>query len=53
MARARATAFEYWPTADPTLETGARSQQLDAYRRLRDELEQRLRTRFPSAASEG
>jgi protein-tyrosine-phosphatase len=53
MARARSVDFEYWPTPDPTLETGSRDQRLDAYRRMRDELDLKLRERFPSLTSFG
>ncbi len=53
MARARAVDFEYWATPDPTLETGSRDQRLDAYRRMRDELDRRLRERFPSPTTFG
>jgi protein-tyrosine-phosphatase len=49
LSRARSVDFEYWPTADPTLEAGdSREQKLDAYRRMCDALEQRMRERFPS-----
>ncbi len=44
--RARATEIEYWPTSDPTLEQGSRDQRLQAYRRVRDELQSRLLDRF-------
>ena len=37
---------EYWPTADPTLASGNREQQLDAYREVRDQLLARIKTRF-------
>lgn len=53
MARARAVNFEYWPIPDPTLETGSRDQRLDAYRRMRDDLERRLRERFPGPLTFG
>ncbi|MGC1305099.1 MAG: low molecular weight phosphatase family protein [Caulobacteraceae bacterium] len=53
MSRARSVDFEYWPIADPTLDTGSRDQRLDAYRRMRDELDQRLRARFPSPTTFG
>ena len=53
LARARATAFEYWPTPDPTLETGSREQRLAAYRDMRDGLDLRLRERFPTPAGFG
>lgn len=47
----RSTAVEviYWPTPDPTVETGTRDRRLDAYRGVRDHLwaliEQRLASR--------
>ncbi len=41
-----ASMVEYWPTADPTTVTGSRVQILDAYRDVRDRLEQRIRQRF-------
>ncbi|WP_029350886.1 low molecular weight phosphatase family protein [Bosea sp. 117] len=46
LTRTNAIAVEYWPTTDPTLVTGNRNQQLDAYRAVRDELEMRIRARF-------
>jgi protein-tyrosine-phosphatase len=39
---------EYWPTEDPTISEGNRSQRLDAYRAVRDELMKRIRERFAS-----
>jgi protein-tyrosine-phosphatase len=53
LGRARSTDVEYWPTLDPTLEQGARDQRLQAYRRIRDELQDRLVERFgrPSTLS--
>jgi protein-tyrosine-phosphatase len=53
MARARSVDFEYWATPDPTLETGSREQRLEAYRQMRDELDRRLRARFPSPTTFG
>ena len=46
LSRPEAVKLEFWPTADPTLETGAREQRLQAYRQLRDDLDKRLRERF-------
>jgi len=46
LTRTNAIDVEYWPTPDPTLVTGNREQQMDAYRVVRDELEKRIRTRF-------
>jgi len=36
----------YWPTVDPTVETGTRDQVLDAYRGVRDALWRRIEDRF-------
>ncbi|BAF89145.1 MULTISPECIES: low molecular weight phosphatase family protein [Azorhizobium] len=44
--RTNALTVEYWPTPDPTLETGNREQRLAAYRQVREDLEQRIRARF-------
>jgi protein-tyrosine-phosphatase len=46
LTRTLAADVEYWPTGDPTLATGNREQQLDAYRQVRDQLMQRIKTRF-------
>ncbi|MDQ0316771.1 arsenate-mycothiol transferase ArsC [Amorphus orientalis] len=46
MARTQAFDVEYWPTPDPTVTTGSRSQILDAYRSVRDGLANRIKTRF-------
>lgn len=48
MARGRATAIEYWPVHDPTLEEGSREARLAAYRQVRDALAQRIKARFRS-----
>jgi protein-tyrosine-phosphatase len=40
---------EYWPTADPTAVEGNREQRLDAYRAVRDQLIERIKTRFARA----
>jgi protein-tyrosine-phosphatase len=42
-----AAQVEYWPTADPADVEGNRSQRLDAYRAVRDQLIERIRSRFP------
>lgn len=47
LSRGRAVELEYWPTVDPTVVEGSREQRLDAYRRVRDELERRILERFP------
>lgn len=42
---------EYWPTVDPTMFAGgSREQTLDAYRNVRDTLDDRIRDRFRFAA---
>lgn len=46
LTRTNAIEVEYWPTMDPSLATGSRSQILDAYRGLRDELMLRIKKRF-------
>ena len=46
LTRTLAADVEYWPTADPTLASGNREQQLDAYREVRDQLLARIKTRF-------
>lgn len=46
LTRSHAIDVEYWPTLDPSLATGSRSQILDAYRGLRNELTLRIKKRF-------
>jgi protein-tyrosine-phosphatase len=41
-----AAEVEYWPTADPADVEGNRAQRLDAYRSVRDQLMERIRSRF-------
>src|ERR1700720_4011850 len=41
-----AAQVEYWPTADPADVEGNRAQRLDAYRAVRDQLMERIRSRF-------
>ena len=41
-----AAEVEYWPTADPSAVEGNREQRLDAYRDVRDQLIERIRSRF-------
>ena len=50
LARGRAVEIEYWPTHDPTLATGSREQMLEAYRQVRDDLDAKIRARFPLPA---
>ncbi len=44
--RSQAIDVEYWPTADPSTVAGRREQVLQAYRDVRDSLENRIRQRF-------
>jgi protein-tyrosine-phosphatase len=53
LSRGRAVEIEYWPTYDPTLVTGSRTQMLDAYRQVRDELYGRIRRRFGRVLTAG
>jgi protein-tyrosine-phosphatase len=41
-----AAEVEYWPTADPAAVEGHRAQRLDAYRAVRDQLMERIKSRF-------
>ena len=53
LARGNATDLEYWPTMDPTLESGSREQRMDGYRQVRDRLRRRLLDRFGRPATFG
>jgi len=53
LSRGRAVEIEYWRTFDPTVAEGSREQRLDAYRRVRDELELRIKDRFPRPSTFG
>lgn len=44
--RTMAVEVEYWPTLEPSAVSGSREQILDAYRAVRDQLFQRIKTRF-------
>jgi protein-tyrosine-phosphatase len=46
LSRGRAMDIVYWPTQDPTLETGSRDQRLAGYRSVRNALRTRLLDRF-------
>jgi protein-tyrosine-phosphatase len=50
LTRTAAVEVEYWPTSDPTFLEGSREQRLDAYRVVRDQLLDRIRSRFASPA---
>lgn len=46
LTRYLAADVEYWPTPDPTLETGTRARRMDAYRATRDRLTERVTARL-------
>ena len=46
LTRTIAADVEYWPTPDPTAVEGTREQRLSAYREVRDQLTERIKTRF-------
>jgi len=46
MTRTMAVDVEYWPTIDPSIESGSREQRLQAYRNCRDQLMRRIKERF-------
>ncbi|MGL4637366.1 MAG: low molecular weight phosphatase family protein [Beijerinckiaceae bacterium] len=47
LTRLSSVAVEYWPTDDPTQDSGgSRETRLSAYRQVRDKLKQQIRDRF-------
>jgi protein-tyrosine-phosphatase len=50
MTRTMACEVEYWPTFDPTAVEGTREERLQAYRKVRDDLLERIRQRFSENA---
>jgi protein-tyrosine-phosphatase len=48
MSRTMAIAVESWPVSDPSLVMGSRTQILDSYRSVRDDLVKRILARFQS-----
>jgi protein-tyrosine-phosphatase len=54
ITRASAVDVEYWPTADPSAIEGNRTQRLDAYREVREQLLAHIQQRFagPGAGNE-
>jgi protein-tyrosine-phosphatase len=48
--RSTATMVEYWPIPDPSVVEGTRDMRLDAYRRVRDMILGRLKSRFGTPA---
>lgn len=53
MTRTMAITTEYWPTPDPSLTVGARTQILDSYRLVRDGLATKILARFPKLSARG
>jgi protein-tyrosine-phosphatase len=54
LTRTMAVEVEYWPTLDATAVEGSRTQRLDAYRAVRDELMRHIERRFVTRpAAEG
>ena len=51
MTRTMACEVEFWNTMDPSVVEGSREVRLDAYRRVRDELHDRILARFPLAGA--
>src|ERR1700759_2424538 len=49
LTRTLAADGEYWPTPDPAAIEGSREQRLDAYREVRDQLLERIKSRFGGA----
>ena len=50
MTRTSSCEIEFWPTMDPSIATGNRDMRMDAYRSLRDQLIERIDSRFPRSA---
>ncbi len=46
LTRTQHVDIEYWPTIDPTVATGSRSQIMDAYRAVRDTLKRKIDQRM-------
>lgn len=46
LTRSQAVDVEYWPMADPSAVAGNREQVLEAYRSVRDALEEKIQSRF-------
>jgi protein-tyrosine-phosphatase len=47
LTRTMACDIEYWPTLDATIVEGTREMRLAAYRQVRDDLQRRIKSRFP------
>lgn len=53
LAQGYAIDVNYWPTPDPTLSSGSRDMILDAYRQVRDQLFERVKSEFPVQSAGG
>jgi protein-tyrosine-phosphatase len=53
LTRAHPVQVEYWPIPNPSAVWGNREQRLDAYRAVRDDLLQRIRSRLGAATASG
>lgn len=53
LTRTRPVQVEYWPIPNPSAVWGNREQRLEAYRAVRDELLQRIRSRFGATTTSG
>jgi protein-tyrosine-phosphatase len=53
MTRTMAVEVEYWPTLDPSATAGSREQILDAYRSVRDQLQDHILQRFGTMPARG
>jgi protein-tyrosine-phosphatase len=51
LTRTSSCEIEFWPTMDPSVITGHREVQLEAYRNLRDDLLRKLLARFPPSGA--
>ena len=51
VTRTMACDVEYWQTLDPSMVEGSREARLEAYRAVRDQLQQRIMERFSPAAA--
>jgi len=47
LTRYMACEVEFWHTFDPSIAEGSRDERLQAYRQVRDELMERIKTEFP------
>lgn len=53
LTRYMACELEFWHTFDPSVVEGSREERLEAYRKVRDELMERIRSAFPLPGAAG